>query len=93
MSETGSFTNESDESSTFNPSDSISEFIVDGAFNGVIELQVSRPSADEFITVLKVVSQDNGEGQAFTLHTPDAAIDYRVKATNIIGTANFYFGP
>jgi hypothetical protein len=89
---TDSFTDESGVSSTFNPTDSISELIVDGEFNGVIELQASRPDADVFITILKVVSQNNYVREVHTLHTPDAAIDYRVNAVNITGTANVYFG-
>jgi len=93
MALTDSFTDESGESAVFNPSDSITEYFVDGAFNGTIDLQASRPDADVWHSIHKVVSQNNYVREHVSLHTPDSAVDYKVVAIGVVGTANVYLGP
>jgi len=93
MSTTGSFTDETAASATFNPTDTVSEVVVDGEFSGNLKLQVSRPDANSWVDVLMIVTQNDSFKQSYTLHTPDAALDYRFYGIGIAGTANYYFGP
>lgn len=88
-----SFTDETGESIIFNPTDVLTEFFVDGAFNGLIDLMASRPDANVWHSVYKVVSQNNFVEDHVVLHTPDSAVDYKVVAIGIEGTANVYLGP
>ena len=81
-------------SSVFNPTESLSEYIVAGTFVGTVKLQFSIPDANawnDLIIVSREASRAGAETHA--LHTPDLLVDYRVVATGITGTANIYFGP
>lgn len=93
MALTDSFTDESSESAVFNPSDLITEYFVDGDFTGTIDLQATRPDADVWHSVHKIVSSNGNVKEHVSLYTPDAAVDYKVVAIGVTGTANVYLGP
>jgi len=95
---TGVFTDESAVSVTFNPSQKVSEVIIDGEFNGQVDLQVARPVEDPvvpvWITIYSVIWNNEGVVRRNQpVATPDPALDYRFAGRNIVGTANYYFGP
>jgi hypothetical protein len=81
------------ESDVFNPSDSVTEFFVDGSFNGTVDLQASRPDAEVWHSVHKVVSSNGSAKEHVLIHTPDTAVDYRVIATGLTADAKIYLGP
>ena len=81
-------------SATFNPTDTMSEYIVAGTFKGTVALQFSIPDADAWNDLIVITREASRAGaETHALHTPDALVDYRVVATGISGTANIYFGP
>lgn len=98
MATTGSFTDESAASVTFNPTAKVSEIIIDGEFNGQVDLQVARPveapTEPVWITVYSVIWNSDGVVRRNQpIATPDISLDYRFIGRNIVGTANYYLGP
>lgn len=92
MAFTDAYTNETATSATFNPTDSVSEYIIEGTFTGTVRLQMSVPDINSWKDITVVVSSSSAN-KAEALFTPDPAVDYRFVATAIVGTVNVHFGP
>jgi len=93
MAYSGTVTDESATSTTFKPTEAVSEYIIDGTFQGTVSLQFSIPDADAWHDLVIVVHESSRGGVAAgAINTPDLLVDYRFVATDIAGTANVYFG-
>jgi len=94
MSFTAEYEDETATSATFNPTEGVSEYVIEGTFTGIVRLQMSIPDLDSFRDVVVVIAQGGGAVQeSGGLNTPDLLMDYRFVASNIAGAVNVHFGP
>jgi len=72
-------------SSSSVPVEIISDVVIEGTGIGRIEFQVEGKGG-KWIKLADGIS-------AFTVSTPDTSLNYRFKATGVVGTAHVYMGP
>jgi hypothetical protein len=68
-----------------NPTDTVSDAVVSGDFIGSVILEAKAPNGD-----WKPVYSGSG---AYSVSTPDPAIEYRFRPVNVTGSAHVYLGP
>ena len=72
-------------SSTFNPTGAVTDAVVEGNGKGHVFLECQVPGG-EWVTIGDQVG-------AFSINTPDTAIGYRFRASNVEESVRVYLGP